>query len=503
MIHHIGVVAGPADQGVRTRAAIEDVGGGIAGQGVGQFVAGEVHGGSAEQQGVFDIGRQAVADRGLDQIAAFVGQFDDFVTDVVDDVDIVVRATAEAVRPETAVQPVIAGATLQDIDRCVADQGVVPVVADHAEGPDAGDGHVLDVEQVVLAQVDHAGRRLGGVGDIELVGAVIGVFLYQRQFRSLIKVIGVVATAADQRVDAEPAIEEVVAVVADQHVVQGVAGAVEVIAAGEGQVFQVGTEGVADRSHHGVDFARQGAGFADDVLEVVDDVSVVAGAADHPVGAEAAVEHVVAAVAEQDVVQGVAGAVDVGAAGQGQVFDVGTKGVVDRSLDGVDFGQRSAGFDHVIADVIHHIGVVAGPADQGVRTAHAVEHVVQRIAGQHIVKGRACGVFDFRAVGNCQAVIYERLIHPIDECLADLAECALVEVQVNGGQLVAGVDRVGAARIPDSLKHRLVRCPAIDVVTGLPKHVGAIHFLDDKNIQQHRRSRLIGVRVAVTHDREM
>ena len=63
--------------------------------------------------------------------------------------------------------------------------------------------------------------------------------------------------------------------------------------------------------------------FGDDVAGVVDDVGVVAGAAGHCVGAGAAVDQVVAGIADKRVVQRVAGAVDVAGSGQGQVLDIG------------------------------------------------------------------------------------------------------------------------------------------------------------------------------------
>ena len=97
------------------------------------------------------------------------------------------------------------------------------------------------------------------------------------------------------------------------------------------------------------------------VAGVVDHVGVVAGAADHGVGAGAAVERVVAAVAGEDVGERVAGAVDVGAAGQGQVLDVGAERVADRRLHRV--GALVERFRHHVAGVVDDVGVVAGAAD--------------------------------------------------------------------------------------------------------------------------------------------
>ena len=91
------------------------------------------------------------------------------------------------------------------------------------------------------------------------------------------------------------AVERVVAAVAGDDVVEPVAGAVDVAAAGQGEVLDIGGERVADRRPHRVDAFADG--FRDDVADVVDDIGVVAEAADHAVGAGAAVERVVAGAA--------------------------------------------------------------------------------------------------------------------------------------------------------------------------------------------------------------
>jgi hypothetical protein len=120
--------------------------------------------------------------------------------------------------------------------------------------------------------------------------------------------------------------------VAGDDVGERVAGAVDVGAAGQGQVLDIGAERVADRRLHRVGAAAHGGGFRHHVAGVVDHVGVVAVAADQRVGADAAVEGVVAAVAGDDVGVAVAGAVDVAAAGQGQVVDVGAEREAHRRL---------------------------------------------------------------------------------------------------------------------------------------------------------------------------
>src|SRR4029453_14843119 len=118
----------------------------------------------------------------------------------------------------------------------------------------------------------------------------------------------------------EAAVEDVGGVVAGQGVGQVVAGAVDRVEAGQGQILDVRGETEGDRALHQVG-AAAGDGLEDDVERIVDDIGVVAEAAVHRVGAGLAVENVGAAVADQDVGLKIAGAVDIAGAGQGQVLD--------------------------------------------------------------------------------------------------------------------------------------------------------------------------------------
>ena len=173
--------------------------------------------------------------------------------------------------------------------------------------------------------------------------------------------------------------------VAGDDVGVAVAGAVDVAAAGQGQVLDVGAERVADRRLHGVgaladEFRRHVAG-------IVDDVGVVAGAAHHGVGAGAAIEGVVAAVAGEDVGVAVAGAVEVGGPGQGEVLDVGAEREAHRRLHQV--GAFVGIFGHHVADVVDQIGVVAGTAQHGVGARAAVEDIVAAAADERVGAGCA------------------------------------------------------------------------------------------------------------------
>ena len=193
------------------------------------------------------------------------------------------------------------------------------------------------------------------------------------------------ARIADERVVAAAAGENVVAGIAGDDVGVAVAGAVDVAAAGQGQVLDIGAERVADRRLHGVgaladEFRRQVAG-------IVDDVGIVADAAHHGVGAGATIEGVVAAVAGEDVGVTVAGAVEVGGPGQGEVVDIGAEREAHRRLHEV--GAFAGIFGHHVADVVDQIGVVAGTPLHGVGARAAVEDIVAAAAGERVGGGCA------------------------------------------------------------------------------------------------------------------
>ncbi len=342
----------------------------------------------------------------------------------------------------------------------------------------------------------------GGVVDhIERVIAFVGILLHQGQFARLVDGIGIVALASDHGVQAGATVELVVAIVTGQHVVLCVADTVDVGSAGKDEVFQVGTQGEGDRRTDDVDLAGQGAGLDHDIADVVDDVGVVASAADHDVGAGTAVEDVVTRVAGDAVVQGVAGAIEIGGAEQVQPLDVGAQGVVDRAVDGVDFRGRGVCLDDHVADVVDVIAVVAGAANHGVRTTHAVKHVVQRVTDESVVKSRAVGVFDLGAIGNGQSFVEGRHGIQIKECLADLAELSFVQVDTNGRELVAAIDGIDATRIVNSLEYGLVGCPVVKVVARLPLGIRTVQLLNGEDVQQHRAGRLVGVIIVVAHHR--
>src|SRR5262249_1681436 len=145
----------------------------------------------------------------------------------------------------------------------------------------------------------------------------------------------------------------------------------------------------------------------------VDNIGVVALAADHGVGAALAIEDVVAVVAGEAVRKLVAGRVDVrrAAVHQRQVLDA-EAGEVERhpAVDGVD----SAGVDLFVAEIVDEIGVVSEAALHGVGAALAVEDVGRSVAVKMIVVGVAGGV-DGAAADQLQ------ILEVTDEYIGDRA----------------------------------------------------------------------------------
>ena len=78
-----------------------------------------------------------------------------------------------------------------------------------------------------------------------------------------------------------------------------------------------------------------------------------------------------------------------------------------------------------------------------------------------------------------------------------------IQVYTDGGELIACVNGVVTARIPNGLEDRLTCIPFVNVIAGLPENICAIETLDDKDVQYHWRSRLIGIVTVVTHHCEV
>jgi hypothetical protein len=108
------------------------------------------------------------------------------------------------------------------------------------------------------------------------------------------------------------AVQRVVAGIAEDRVGERVAGAAQVGGALLDQRFHVRRQDEVGRGEDGIVACAH---VLDHLLEaVVDEVGVVAESADHGVGASAAIDQVVAAVAEDRICERIAEALEVGAA---------------------------------------------------------------------------------------------------------------------------------------------------------------------------------------------
>ncbi|CAF0856079.1 unnamed protein product [Rotaria sp. Silwood1] len=504
----VGTCAGVDRVGPAT--ANDDVVAGVAGDDVGQAVAGGVDVGAAGQRQVLEVGGQRPADAGVDGVVAAAGLLVDRVADVVDDVGVVSRAAHQHVGASAAVQHVVAA---------VAGDGVAQRVAGAVDVAVAGQHQRLDVggQCVVDAGLDDVGA-FARVLDDEVTGVVDDV--------------GVVAQAAGQHVGAGATVQHVVAVVAGDEVDEAVAGAVDGVGAGQHQVFEVGAQHPADGAAHGV---RALAGvLGDDVAGAVDDVGVVARAADEAVVSLAAVQRVVAGVAGDLVVQRVAGAVEVGRAGQHEVLDVVGQRVADAGRDGV--GAAAGGLDDGVAGVVDDVAVVARAAHHAVRARAAVQQVVAGVAGEHVVQ-RVAGAIQVGTAGQHEVLdvvdqhVADGRLHRVaalarvlgDE-VADVVDDvgvvagaaghlvgtqAAVQHVVAGvagqrvGEVVAGavdvvgagqhqVLDVGAQRPVDGRLHRVVALGGV-----LDRRVAAV--VDDVDVVTDAADQLVGARTAVQH----
>ena len=174
VVHHVGVVACTANQRIATRPTVErvvtsptgqGVGGRVADQDVHQRVAGTVDGGDSRQSQVIHVGRQGMADAGLNQVSALGRQFHHGVRAVVHHVCIVARPSNKGIGVGTAVDCVVAGAARQGIGGRVAGQDVRQRVAGTVDACRSGQNQVFyiagqGVAHAGLNQVRAFGRQL-------------------------------------------------------------------------------------------------------------------------------------------------------------------------------------------------------------------------------------------------------------------------------------------------------------------------------------------------------
>ncbi|EXI73984.1 MAG: hypothetical protein AW07_02122 [Candidatus Accumulibacter sp. SK-11] len=186
-VEDIGVVAEAAGEGVDSGLAVEDVAAAVAGQAVGQDVAGGVDARLAGQHELFEVVAEGEAHRRVDAIVAPAGTaFADHVGDVVDDVAVVAGAAAHDVGAGAAIEMVVAGIAGQAVGAAQSVEFVVArgsgelVAAGVAGHRPAGEGgslqRVAAATAACVAGEQVVGARRGhGMDDLRAAGSGGGV----------------------------------------------------------------------------------------------------------------------------------------------------------------------------------------------------------------------------------------------------------------------------------------------------------------------------------------
>ena len=119
-VDEIGIVAEAAGHDVAAAAAVERVGARIAGEDVGDGVAGAFDIAGAGEDEPFEVRAESVVQRGLDGVGALAGELDRDVAGIVDDIGVVAEAAGHGVGAGAAVED-IGGTIAGEIvgrDRC-------------------------------------------------------------------------------------------------------------------------------------------------------------------------------------------------------------------------------------------------------------------------------------------------------------------------------------------------------------------------------------------------
>src|SRR6185369_5476418 len=241
--------------------------------------------------------RQVDVDDGLDTVVALAGRFDRLVAGAADQIQVTAGAAHHRVVAGAAREQVIAGAADQGVVAVIANELVIAApaiqdiavgIADHlvpqfvadATGPTGG----VENQQVL----DVRAQRIARKGRADPICSLAGVL--NDLVTRVIDIIGIVAFAADHDIVADAALQQIIALTADQGVValvaeqavvafvacddiaEVVAGAVDVVAAGQDHVLDV-----LETGHAKIDRLEAGSG-----------VDALAGKLDDCVGAEIA-----------------------------------------------------------------------------------------------------------------------------------------------------------------------------------------------------------------------
>ena len=353
-IHHVGVVAVATVHGVVAGATVQAFSAAAAREVVVQRVAPQLQAVGVVGADVFHVVRQAEVDVGHDGVGAFAGGLDHRRVGCGNLVGVVARQARQS-------------AHAAFVGSGVAPEVVVGCVAHARDKGGVAQSQVLHVVRQGVGQ--HADRA--AAVDANFVDAFASVF-DGRDVQG-------VRHIPDRRDDDVDVIANTTS--CRRHAAQraGVEGVAQRIAHQGDIVAAIGLDffhpaGVGDGVVHGGQDHVVAGRVADDIAHVVHGVDVIAGPAHHGVGTDAPVNAVVAGIASDGVDLCVAGGIEVGGAGQGQVFNVGRQGVRDRRVDGV--GAGASLFQRRVGHVVHRIGVVARAAGQPVRAGAAVQRVV-------------------------------------------------------------------------------------------------------------------------------
>ena len=376
IVADIQIVAAAARHGVGALAAIQHVGRRVTGQNVIRRVA-DGFDGIAGQRQILKVPAESVVDGADHDVPSRARLFDD---DVTPDVDV------KHVVPGAANHDIGARPAVYDVVSIISDENVVAAVAGRVDVVRARQNQLLkvlaeDVRYRALHPVDAAPRLLA-----------------RNHVAGIVDDIDVVAPVPHHVIGARSTVEDVAAGIPLENIVAGIAPAREVRAADQRQVFNVGTSHRQIEAHRAVHLVGSLAGnlhYA--VLRAVDDILVVAGAAHHGVVARPAIDRVVAAKANQNIVVGIADEhVSVRIprsldrrADERQVFDIGGEHAVRRAHHRVN--ALAGVFRHHISGVIADVQIVAAAARHGVGALAAIQHVGRRIAGQNVIRRVADG----------------------------------------------------------------------------------------------------------------
>ena len=119
-IDAVDVVAEAADHRVVAGSAVERIRRRVAGQHVGEGVAGAADGQRTGEQEIFDVGRQGVCHARLNGIVTLSSPLRDDIAGVVDDVEFVAAPASERVGTGTAIEAIRRGGAVDDVGQGVA-----------------------------------------------------------------------------------------------------------------------------------------------------------------------------------------------------------------------------------------------------------------------------------------------------------------------------------------------------------------------------------------------